>query len=142
MNIIDSPVNSKIIATYTISIGKIYVFDCFVVAEFNEGLHLTFDDYEDVINIVDMHFDNRQFGFVANRVNSYSLLLTDAPKFHKALPNLQAYAVVSYTALARQNVELEKRFFQFNRESFSELNSAINWVKLEMSILKSPTANF
>ncbi|SDB41059.1 hypothetical protein SAMN03097699_1175 [Flavobacteriaceae bacterium MAR_2010_188] len=136
MNIIDSPVNSKIIATYTISIGKIYIFDCYVVAEYNEGLHLSFDDYEDVINIIDMHFANRKFGYIANRVNSYSFLLTDAHKYHKALPNLHVYAVVYYSTLARQNVDLENRFFQFNRESFSELSSAIEWVKMAMSKIK------
>lgn len=140
MNIIDSPVNSKIIATYTISIGKIYIFDNFVVAEYNEGLHLTFNDYEDVINIIDMHFANRKFGFVANRVNSYSLLLTDAHLYTQALPNLAAYAVVYYTALARQNVDLEKRFFQFNRESFGDVLSAIDWVKLELSKIEKKKA--
>lgn len=133
MKLIDSQIDSKIIATYTISIGKIYIFKNYVVAEYNEGLHLTFDDYGDVINIIDMHFGDKQFGFIANRINSYSLHLTDAPKYHKAFPNLYAYAVVYYTTLTRQNVELEKRFYHFNRESFSELSSAIDWIKLELS---------
>lgn len=137
VKITDSPLSNKVIATYDVTIGKIYVFDNYVVSEYNDGLHITFDDYEDVRDRIEKHFIDRPFGFIANRINSYSLEITEAPKFKKAFPKLSAYAVIAYNEQTRRNVELENHFYLFNRKCFDSLEEGEDWVCQELNSLVS-----
>ncbi|WP_228851846.1 hypothetical protein [Aegicerativicinus sediminis] len=137
MNITASPLNSKVIAKYEVNIGTLYIFDNYVVGEYKDGLHVTFDDYEDVRDKIEKHFDDKPFGFIANRINSYSLEITEGPKFKKAFPNLMAYAVIAYTHQTKRNVELENHFYLFNRCCFDNLLEGEEWVSEQLRELTS-----
>lgn len=133
MIIANSPINSEVITRYDSTIGTIYIFENFLAAEYKEGIHLQFKSYSEVLDAINKHFGTRPFAFISNRINPYSWDLTEAPKLHDAVPNLKAYAIVYYSEFTRKNVELEKRFYSINSETFSDLPSAVKWVKLEMA---------
>ncbi|TXE15150.1 hypothetical protein FUA26_01175 [Seonamhaeicola algicola] len=119
----------KIIAEKTIPIGSLYFFENFLVAEFNEGVVVNFESFNDATTLVKEFYGNKPFGFISNRVNSYAIDLYDAPLFMKEFTNLEAYATVIYNAINNKLFELEKRFFKFNKENFTDLNLAVNWVE-------------
>ncbi|WP_411766889.1 hypothetical protein [Winogradskyella sp. A3E31] len=113
---------------YEMKMGKLYFYEDFVVAEFNEGVHITFDNFSESRTLITSIFEDRPFGFIAHRKNNYSINLTDATSFNKSFPNLKAYAVVCNTLFGKGIFEIENQFFNFNREIFKDLESAQNWV--------------
>ncbi len=132
---INSPyLNSKDYTLLNVKLGSVYLFDNYIVTEFNEGVDINFDNFNEVAEIIKTHFDNRPFGFIANRLNSYSINLTDATKFNANFPNLKAYAIVVYNSLTQRVFEIENYFFKFNREAFKNLENAAEWVENTLSI--------
>ena len=55
---------------------------------------------------------------VYNRINSYSLHLSDAKKWNTIFPNLKAYAVVSDRIFSKGVFDIENQFFDYNRKIF------------------------
>ncbi|MDG5491844.1 hypothetical protein [Psychroserpens sp. SPM9] len=129
MLLIDSKYYSKLIHKETVAIGDLYFFENYLVAEFNEGINITYENFTDAKTIILKHYGNTGFGFIANRRNSYSILITDAPFFNKTFKNLKAYATVTYSSFASKVFEMENHFFEFNRKNFQDLDDAIQWVE-------------
>jgi hypothetical protein len=119
--------------SHNVTLGRLYLFDNYVVAEFKEGVDINFDNFSNVSEIIKKQFNDRPFGFIANRLNSYSIDLMDATKFNAYFPNLEAYAIVAYTAMTRRVFEVENHFFNFNREVFKNLELATEWVEKTLS---------
>ena len=120
--------NSKDYTLLNVKLGKVYLFDNYVITEFNEGVDINFDNFNEVTEIIKKQFDDKPFGFIANRLNSYSINLTDASEFNSNFPNLKAYAIVVYNSLTQRVFEIENHFFKFNRQAFKSIEQAIEWV--------------
>jgi len=90
---------------------------------------INFDNFNEVTEIIKKQFDDKPFGFIANRLNSYSINLTDASTFNSNFPNLKAYAIVVYNSLTQRVFEIENHFFKFNRQAFKSIEQAIEWVE-------------
>ena len=132
---INSPyLNSKDYTLLNVKLGSVYLFDNYIVTEFKEGVDINFNNFNEVTEIIKAHFGNRPFGFIANRLNSYSIDLNDASKFNTDFPNLKAYAIVVYNSLTQRVFEIENHFFNFNREAFKNLENAAEWVEKTLSI--------
>ena len=116
-------------------IGSIYFNDKYVITHFNEGIDINYHNFEEVGNFIKLHFDGRDFGYIANRENSYSINLEDAKVFNQAFPNLQAYAIVLHNSFTEKIFEIENHFFHQNRQSFKSFEDAIIWVE---KILNDP----
>ena len=114
-------------------IGSIFFNDTYVITNFSEGVDINHNNFENVGNYIKSHFKGKNFGYIANRENSYSINLTQANIFNEAFPNLKAYAVVAYNPITEKVFEIEDRFFAFNRKSFRSLDSAIEWVERTLS---------
>ncbi|WP_299114214.1 hypothetical protein [uncultured Winogradskyella sp.] len=112
-----------------VKIGKLYFFNNYVVGEFNEGIHIDFETFAESTEKILSYFGSNDFGFIANRTNSYSIDLNDANRFNKSFPNLKAYAVVCDTLFGKGVFEVENQFFKFNRQIFKNLEEAITWVE-------------
>ena len=121
--------NSKDYTLLNVKLGKVYLFDNYVITEFNEGVDINFDNFNEVTEIIKKQFDDKPFGFIANRLNSYSINLTDASTFNSNFPNLKAYAIVVYNSLTQRVFEIENHFFKFNRQAFKSIEQAIEWVE-------------
>lgn len=136
MSITEHKNTPELIDYQELKIGKLFFFEKFAVGEFKEGIHIDFGTFKESTESILNYFDDKNFGFIANRTNSYSIDLNDAKRFNKSFPNLKAYAVVSDALFAKGVFEVENQFFTYNRQIFKKLNEAITWVEnsLEASI--------
>jgi hypothetical protein len=125
--------NRKYHTRHNVTLGSLYLFDNYIIVEFKEGVDINFENFSDVTEIIKKKFNDRPFGFIANRLNSYSIDLSDASKFNAYFPNLKAYAIVAYTVMTRRVFEVENHFFTFNREAFKNLEQAAEWVEKTLS---------
>ncbi len=125
--------NRKYHTRHNVTLGSLYLFDNYIIVEFKEGVDINFENFSDVTEIIKKKFNERPFGFIANRLNSYSIDLSDASKFNAYFPNLKAYAIVAYTVMTRRVFEVENHFFTFNREAFTNLEQADEWVEKTLS---------
>lgn len=120
--------------TYKIKLGTVYLYQNFMVAEFIEGADITFKNFDELSFIVKTHFKDRPFGFIANRINSYSINLNDAKIFNETFKNLKAYAIIVYSNLTERIIEIESLFFKFNRKVFKDFENAITWIEDTLSL--------
>lgn len=90
---------------------------------------MVFENFEQCEALISEHFGGKEFAFISNRINSYSIILTDAPLLNEKYKNLKAYATVAYTALGERVFEVESHFFNFNKEIFDKLTDAVEWVE-------------
>jgi len=133
---ITSPrINNTNFTSLKVELGELRFNHRYLVAVFDEGVDLNFENFSEITNIIKTQFENRPFGFISNRINSYSINLSDANKFNKMFPNLKAYAVVAHNPITEKVFEIEEHFFTFNRKSFRNLDDAINWVENTLSSL-------
>ena len=77
MTTTNSTLQDRIVEHYNFDIGNVYVFEKFIVTEFNYGVDITFESFYEVSMIIQEKFKHKPFGFIANRINSYSLNLND-----------------------------------------------------------------
>lgn len=129
MSIIDSPCYNQVLHEEVVDLGKLYFFKFFLIAEFNEGVNISFYNFNETMVKIENYFGSREFGFIANRIHSYSIVITDAPLFNNRFKNLNAYATVTYSSFASKVFEMENHFFNFNRRNFNELEKAILWTE-------------
>ncbi|WP_178988384.1 hypothetical protein [Winogradskyella schleiferi] len=133
-NFIDSLNNAY--HSYQTNIGKIYFFENYVITNFDEGVDIDYENFDEVEGLIKRHFKEKPFGFIANRSHSYSINLTDARSFNKAFPNLKAYAIVVYNSLTERVFEIENHFFTYNRKAFKDIGHAICWVEENLQVNK------
>ena len=119
----------ELVDFHEVKLGILYFFERFFVGEFNEGVNINYDNFMESANLVNAHFTDRNFGFIANRINSYSINLGDANKFNTIFPNLKAYAVVCNALFAKGIFEVENQFFSYNRKIFKGIGEAIVWIE-------------
>ncbi|MGB3606307.1 MAG: hypothetical protein WA775_11090 [Psychroserpens sp.] len=132
MSIRDNPAFKNLIYKKTVELGDLYFFEKMVVSELHEGVHVNFENFSEARIEIEHFYGQRHFGFIANRIQPYSITLTDANLYNDIFKNLRAYATVTYTELASKVVEVENYFFKFNKRNFKDLDEAIDWVQEEL----------
>lgn len=123
------PTTNKPLKTYTLKVGKIFLYENYVLTEFNEGVDLNFESFNDVAEIILISYRDKPFGFIANRTNAYSIKLKDVFACNKAYKNLKAYAIITHHGLTEDIIKIENHFFNFNRKIFRDFESAKYWVE-------------
>ena len=113
---------------YQLDIGTIQVFDDYMVATFDEGATVTLERAYQMIGISEIHFRNRNFGYISLRKNSYAVDPT-IYNYLRGLDNLKAFAIVSKKEIDMHNFKIEKLFYKKNMEFFIEFENALAWVK-------------
>ncbi|OZV69985.1 hypothetical protein CA834_05035 [Winogradskyella aurantia] len=114
---------------YKTNLGDVFFFDHYFIAEFKEGLDIDYSSFEEIHGLIKKHYGNSPFAFIANRINSYSIVLPDAARFNTTFPNCKAYAIIAYSAITEKIYQIENHFFHFNRQIFSNIHEAIIWVE-------------
>jgi hypothetical protein len=110
--------------------GSVTFLENIQIAELNEGILFDIPQNREILAIARERFNNQPYGYISNRVNSYSvnpIIYMEAANF----PNLVAVAIVSSNPVAQQNALIEKQFFK-NKNSFQcfkTLDEAIIWMK-------------
>ena len=114
---------------YHLKLGRIFLYQNYIVTEFDEGVDINFENFKELAQIIKQNFKDQPFGFIANRVNSYSINLNDAELFNKTFTNGIAYAIVAYSKRTERIIEIESHFFKFNKQVFNDFKTALNWVE-------------
>lgn len=117
-----------IVREYYLDVGKIQVFDNYMVSIFDEGATLTLERAYQIIGISEIHFRDRAFGFISHRINSYAIdpiVYT----YLRELDNLKAFAIVSSKEVDMHNFNIEKMFFKKPMKFFIEYQNGLDWVR-------------
>lgn len=121
-------VQKKPIKEYQLDIGKVTVFDDYMIAELKDGFTLTLEKTYDLIAISEIHFRDKNFAYITIRKNSYSIDPTLYTHI-KELSNLKAFAIVSNKEIDKHNYHIEKYFYGKKMMLFEELHEAVIWAK-------------
>ena len=121
-----------IVREYQLDIGLVQVFENFLVTTFNEGITLTLERVYQIIGIAEIHFHERDFGFISYRKNAYAIdpAIYD---YLRELDNLKAIAIVSIKEMDMHNFKIEKLFFKKPMKFFIEYKNARKWILRRVS---------
>ena len=117
-----------VVREYQLDIGVVQVFDDYMVTNFDEGATVTLERVYQIIGISEIHFRDRDFGFISLRKNSYAIDPT-IYNYVRGLDNLKAFAIVSKKEIDMHNFKIEKLFYKKSMEFFIEFDNALAWVK-------------
>lgn len=112
---------------------EMHIYDNYLVNIINEGITITPEHNQVLLNIVDTYYKNKSFVYITHRLKSYAV----DPKTYfetSKINNLKGFAVVSKDYKAKTNAEVEKLFFNKPFEIFDTLNEAITWAKSIVNI--------
>jgi hypothetical protein len=125
---VESTKKKVIVREYQLEIGKVQVYENYMVSIFDEGATLTLERAYQIIGISEIHFRNKNFGFISLRKNSYAVDPT-IYNYLKELENLKAFAIVSVKEIDMHNFKIEKLFYKKPMKFFIEYDNALRWIK-------------
>ena len=120
-----------IVREYQLDIGTVQVFEDYMVATFEEGATMTLERAYQIIGISEIHFREKNFGYISLRKNSYAVDPT-IYNYLRGMENLKAFAIVSKKEIDMHNFKIEKLFYKKNMEFFIEFDNALAWVKKKL----------
>jgi len=122
------PKKTVIVREYQLDVGKIQVFENYMISLFDEGATLTLERAYQIIGISEIHFRNKNFGFISLRKHSFAVDPT-VYTYLRQLENLKAFAIVSVKEIDMHNFKIEKMFYKKPMKFFIEFGNALGWVK-------------
>lgn len=127
------PKKTVIVREYQLDVGKVQVFENYMVSLFDEGATLTLERAYQIIGISEIHFRNKNFGFISLRKHSYAVDPT-VYTYLRQLDNLRAFAIVSVKEIDMHNFKIEKMFYKRPMKFFIEFDNALAWVKRKVKV--------
>ena len=107
--------------------GKVKIQDHIVIAEMKEGITFDTNYNTEFLRFCKNHFKEKNYGYISNRVHSYSVNPTVYLDTAKK-SNIKAIAVVSSNPMNKGNVNIERQFFEHPFEVFNTLEQAVKWM--------------
>ena len=132
---VGQPKKTIIVQEYALEVGKIQVYDDYMVSIFDEGATLTLERAYQIIGISEIHFKDRPFGYISLRRNSFAI----DPKVYtylRELENLKAFAIASVKEIDMHNFNIEKMFYKKPMKFFIKYENALTWVKRRIKASK------
>lgn len=129
------PKKTIIVREYQLDIGIVQVYENYMVATFEEGATVTLERAYQIIGISEIHFREKDFGFISLRKNSYAIDPT-IYNYLRELDNLKAFAIVSVKEIDMHNFKIEKLFYKKPMKFFIEFDNALRWVKQRLKSSK------
>lgn len=131
MSLLHKKLNNRIIETHYLKIGTFYFLDHLVISEIKEGAHIDLNSSEEFFKIAkDFFFDNRPFGYIANRINNFTISPLDLANYILKLKNLESFCAVTYNNhFDDMNIAIEKRFHKKPFYNTEDIEDAICWTK-------------
>ncbi|MDY8135854.1 hypothetical protein [Aquimarina sp. 2201CG5-10] len=118
-----------VVHEYELNTGKVFFYKDYLIIEVAEGVCFNHEKAKELSKLTNLHFKDRPFGYISNRINSYSVEPTDYIKIKEVFPNIKAFAIVTYNDFQKTSVRIENMFFQGDIVSFDNLENAVDWVK-------------
>ncbi|ARV08439.1 hypothetical protein BTO05_01805 [Winogradskyella sp. PC-19] len=113
----------------------ITIFKNYFIVVMKEGTDITVGHSDVLFDISKTYFGGKQFVYISNRINSYSVNPNVYKKINE-IENLAGFAVVSYGFKTSGNVKIEQLYFDKPIEVFDNINDAKEWAK---SVVKNLT---
>ena len=132
---ITSNKKTVVVREYRLEVGTVQVFENYMVASFDEGATITLERTYQIIGISEIHFRDKDFGYISLRKNSYAIDPT-VYNYLRGLDNLKAFAIVSKKEIDMHNFNIEKMFYKKPMEFFIEFDNALTWVQKRLGIKK------
>lgn len=129
------PKTTIIVREYQLDIGVVQVYSNYMVAMFEEGATVTLERAYQIIGISEIHFREKNFGFISLRKHSYAIDPT-IYTYLRELDNLKAFAIVSVKEIDMHNFKIEKLFYKKPMKFFIEFDNALAWVKQRIKSTK------
>lgn len=132
-----TPTKQTPISVHNLEVGKFTIYQNIIVVEFNEGVHVNFENAALLIQIAQMAFGSETpIVYISNRINSYSVNLTSYKEFIEVFPNYIALAIVTKNKRRRMLAKLERFFVKKPIQVFDHLEEAFDWAEemLEKSL--------
>ena len=107
-----------VVREYRLDIGTVQVYDDYMVSSFDEGSTITLERAYQIIGISEIHFRDKDFGYISLRKNSYAVDPT-IYNYVRGLNNLKAFAIVSKKEIDMHNFKIEKLFYKKSMEIFN-----------------------
>ncbi|GAA4277379.1 STAS/SEC14 domain-containing protein [Aquimarina mytili] len=124
------PINEgEFVKKYDLEIGKVSFYKNYLIIEVAEGISFNHEKAKQLSRLTELHFGNQPFGYISNRINSYSLEPMDYLKIKEILPNIKAFAVVAYNNFQKASVRIENMFYQDGIVTFEQIEEAVKWIK-------------
>ncbi len=120
--------DTVVVKEYNLEIGKVLIYENYMVAIFNPGVTITLEKTYQMIGISEVHFRDCNFGYISVRKNSYAIDPT-VYTYLRGLKNLKAFAIVSSKEIDMHNFRIEKMFYKKAMKLFIDYLSALHWVK-------------
>lgn len=121
----------------TLDCGTFLIYEDYMVGTIFEGADFNEECKYKLWDICKTNFENRSFGYISNRIHSYSVDPTIYLDTSKKFEKLKAIAVVSKRKMHRSNFQLEKQFFKSPLMLFEELNEAKTWMADQLNYSNS-----
>ncbi|WP_066220586.1 hypothetical protein [Formosa haliotis] len=106
--------------------GTLKLYEKYVFAQMNEGITITKDLNNILLQIANTYYKDSPFVYITNRKNSYSVdpaIYLETSK----IKNLIGFAIVSNIPLALSNVKIERMFLDKPCETFDVISDAKQW---------------
>ncbi|WP_299242813.1 hypothetical protein [uncultured Aquimarina sp.] len=116
------------ITSYQTDFGLAEIYEDYIRVIINEGVTVTPDDNNTLLEMVENHFKNKPFVYISHRINSYAVNPTVYSETVK-IKNLVGLAVVSDDPRQKKQTIVEKTFFNKELRQFDDLESALLWKK-------------
>ncbi len=110
--------------TMHLSFGSFVLADRYLVSEFNEGVDVGDAIIDRLIAVATDCYHGRSFGYISNRIHSYSVNPLETKRFLATLPVAAVALVTPVTSV----VKLEMGFYRCPTQAFTQLEDAIGWV--------------
>ncbi|WAC01185.1 hypothetical protein N7U66_13705 [Lacinutrix neustonica] len=124
--------NYKLIKSYTFNFGKVDFYENFLITEISEGFCFDIDDALKVSELVTLHFQDKPFAYISNRVHSYSLIPMNYLKIKEVFPTIAAFAAVTYTVLQESMIDVENTFLDGFLKNFNSVDQAVSWCQSKL----------
>ncbi|WP_034039988.1 hypothetical protein [Wocania ichthyoenteri] len=109
--------------------GNYYFFEKFIVGELFESIHFDWKKAELLIaEVLNFYGEHAQLGFIANRINHYSVDPQNWVKLEKKYNFISASAIVMYNMSTYMNASIEKQFAKKSIKRCTSLHEAIEWI--------------
>jgi len=110
-----------------------HIYDNYMIVIINEGVTVTPEHNNVLLNVADTYYKNKPFVYITHRLHSYAV----DPAIYKEtskIENLTGFCVVSADYKAKRNAEIEKLFLNKPFEILNSIEEATIWANKVLSI--------
>ncbi len=118
------------IAEHDLDVGKFTFYSNVLVVEFNEGVHVTFENAAFPIQVAhEIYGSDKPIVYISHRIHSYSMDPMGYREVIELFPNFKAFAIVAQQKRRRMLAHLERLFIKKPIRVFDNLESAMLWAE-------------